>query len=96
MLLLHLFRYSWSMGLVLFGIHLVLLGYLIFRSGYIPKVLGILLVINGLGWMLDSLGPYLLPNANLGFTFITFFGEIFFMLWLLFRGWKIKEPAAHD
>jgi hypothetical protein len=94
LLSLHSFRYTWQMALVLFGIHLVLLGYLIFRSGYIPRILGILLIINGLGWMLDSLGPYLLPNANLGFTFITFFGEIFLMLWLLIRGWRINEPTA--
>jgi hypothetical protein len=94
LLLLHSFRYGWQIALVLFGIHLVLLGCLIIRSGYIPWILGILLVINGLGWMLDSLGPYGLPNANLGFTSVTFFGEIFFMLWLLIRGWKIHPSAA--
>lgn len=48
-LLLHWFRYNWSLSLVIFGIHLLLVGGLIYRSGYIPKVLGILLVINGLG-----------------------------------------------
>ena len=90
-LLLSSFRWDWSMSLVLFGIHLVLLGYLIFRSSYIPRIMGILLVINGLGWIIDSLGPYLLPNANLGFTFITFFGEVVFMLWLLIMGWKVQE-----
>jgi hypothetical protein len=90
--LLGTFRDDWSIGLVLFGIHLVLLGYLIYRSGYIPKLLGILLVIDGLGWVIDSLQPYLYPNAHLSFLFITFFGEIFLMLWLLIRGWKIQEP----
>jgi len=34
------FRYDWSLSLVIFAIHLVLLGYLIFRSGYIAKILG--------------------------------------------------------
>jgi len=45
-----------------------------------------------------SPGPYVLPNANLGFTFFTFFGEIFFMLWLLIRGWKIRPqpPRVGD
>ena len=92
MLLLHSFRYDWALGLVLFGIHLILVGWLIFRSGYVPKILGILLVINGVGWVIDSVGPYFFPNANFGFTFATFFGEVFFMLWLLIRGWKIKDP----
>jgi apolipoprotein N-acyltransferase len=59
-------------------------------SATVPWILGILLAINGLGWMLNSLGPYVLPKANLGFTFVTFFGELFFMLWLLIRGWKIR------
>jgi Domain of unknown function (DUF4386) len=92
-LLLNSFRYDWSISLVIFGIHLVLLGYLIFRSSYIPKLIGILLVIDGLGWVIDSLRPYFFPNAHLGFLFITFFGELVFMLWLLIRGWKVKEPS---
>ena len=92
-LLLHSFRSDYSLALVLFGIHLLLVGYLIVRSGYIPWWLGILLFINGLGWVINSLQPYLYPDANLGFIFITFFGEVIFMLWLLIRGWKIQEPA---
>jgi hypothetical protein len=82
--LLRSFRYDWSIALIIFGIHLILLECLIYRSGYVP---------DGLGWMVDSLRPYLYPNANLGFVFITFFGELVFMLWLLIKGWKIQEPA---
>jgi hypothetical protein len=95
-LLLNSFRYDWSMALVLFGIHLALLGYLICRSAYIPKFIGVLLVINGGGWVIDSLQPYLYPNAHLGFIFVTFFGELVFMGWLLARGWKIREPAIRS
>jgi hypothetical protein len=95
-LLVKSFRYEWSMGLVLFGIHIVLLGYLVYRSGYIPRILGILLAIAGLGYLIYYLSPYLYPNADLGFIMITFFGELIFMLWLLIRGWKIRErPTAH-
>jgi len=89
--LLKAFRYEWGIGLILFGVHLVLLGYLVFRSGYIPRILGILLVIAGLGWVVHELGPYLLPGADLGFLFITFTLEVVFMFWLLIRGWKIPE-----
>ena len=45
---LHSFHYEWSMSLIIFGIHLVLLGYLVYRSGYIPWILGISLFIAGL------------------------------------------------
>jgi len=93
-LLLNSFQWDWSMSLVVFGIHLVLIGVLIYRSSYIPRIIGILLVINGFGWMIDRLRLYLFPDAPLGFLFITFFGEMVFMFWLLIRGWKIKEPAA--
>jgi len=93
-LLLSAFRYEWGMGLILFGIHLILLAYLVYRSGYIPRVLAILLGIAGLGWLVHELGPYLFPNVDLGFLFITLLGELVFMLWLLIRGWKIQEPAA--
>lgn len=95
-LLLNSFRYEWSTGLVLFGIHLGLLGYLVYRSDYIPSVLGILLAIAGLGWVVSELGPYFNPDADLGFITITFFAEPIFMLWLLVRGWKIQEPTEHS
>jgi|SRR5580700_1673339 hypothetical protein len=91
-LLLHSFRYGYSLGLVIFGIHLLLVDYPIVRSRYIPW-LGVLLLINGLGWAINGLQPYLYPDANLGFVFITFFGEVVFMLCLLIRGWKRSEPA---
>jgi hypothetical protein len=92
-LLLHSFRYEYSLALGLFGIHLLLVGYLIIRSSYIPWWLGALLVIDGLGWVVNSLQPYLYPDANLDFIFVTFFGELVFMVWLLIRGWSIREPA---
>jgi hypothetical protein len=95
-LLLNSFRYDWSMSLLIFGIHLVLLGYLIVRSGYIPKIIGILLAIDGLGWVINSLKPYLYPNAHFGFFFIASFVELTLPLWLLIRGWKIQEPMAHS
>jgi hypothetical protein len=91
-LLLGSFRYEWSTSLMLFGIHLGLVGYLVYRSGYIPRVLGILLAIAGLGWLVYEVGPYLAPTADFRFIMITFFGEVVFMLWLLVRGRRIKEP----
>ncbi len=92
--MLHTFSYEFSLGLVLFGIHLLLVGYLIFRSHYIPWWLGLLLIVDGLGWVVNSLQAYLYPHANLGFIFVTFFGELIFMVWLLIRSWKIPEPVG--
>jgi hypothetical protein len=88
------FRYEWSLSIVIFGIHVALLGVLVARSGYIPRILGVLLAIAGLGYVVNYLGPYLYPNLDLGFLFVTFFGELVFAVWLLVRGWRIPEPAG--
>jgi hypothetical protein len=85
------FRSHWYFGLLFFGIHLGLLGYLVFRSNYIPKILGALLIIAGLGYLLSNLKPFLFPDIHLDFAEYTFYGELIFMLWLLIRGWRIKE-----
>jgi hypothetical protein len=85
------FRNHWYFGLLFFGIHLLLLGYLVIRSKYIPKILGILLIIAGLGYLLNSLKPYLFPNINIDFAMYTYYGELIFMLWLIIRGSRIKE-----
>jgi hypothetical protein len=92
--LLRSFRYDSSMALVIFGIHLVLLGYMIYRSQYIPRVIGVLLVYDGLGWVIVSFQPYFYPSAPLRFFFITSFVELVLPLWLLIRGSKIEEPAV--
>lgn len=93
-LLLRSFRYEWGLSLVLFGFHLLLLGYLAFRATYVPKSIGVLLAIAGLGWVINSLWPYVLPGADLRLLMITFFGELVFMVWLLIFGWKLREPGA--
>ncbi len=95
-LLLHSFRYEYAFVLIIFGIHLCLLGYLMFRSGYtgwISKAVGALLFVPGIGWIVYQLRPYLYPNADLDWLFHTFFLELIFMLWLLIAGWRLKESV---
>ena len=91
LLSLNTFRSDWYFGLLFFGIHLGLLGYLVFRSKYIPRIVGILLIIAGLGYMLTTLKPYLFPGIDVGFAEYTYYGELIFMLWLLIKGSRTKE-----
>jgi Domain of unknown function (DUF4386) len=93
---LNTFRSDYHFGLIIFCIHLVLLGYLVFISDYIPRVMGILLVICGIGYLIDTLKPFLFPDFNSGFITITFFGELIFMLWLLIKGARMKELSQKD
>jgi Domain of unknown function (DUF4386) len=91
MICLNAFKNHWYFGMIFFAIHLLLLGFLVIKSVYIPRILGVLLIITGIGYLLTSLRPYLFPAINIDFAMFTFFGEIIFMLWLLFRGHKINE-----
>jgi hypothetical protein len=88
---LNAFKNHWYFGMIFFAIHLLLVGFLIIKSIYIPNVLGILLIITSIGYLLTSLKPYLFPEVNIDFAMFTFFGEIIFMFWLLIRGRKISE-----
>jgi Domain of unknown function (DUF4386) len=72
-LLLGTFRDDRSIGLVLFGIHLAILRVLIYCSGYMPRVLGMLLVIDRGGWVTNSLEPYLFPHLLLRYIFVYIF-----------------------
>lgn len=91
MLSLNAFSDGWAIGFVFFGVHLCLLGHLVFKSGYIPKFIGVLLIVAGLGYFADSFGKILTTHYTLTIAMFTFVGEFLFMLWLLLKGSKIKE-----
>jgi hypothetical protein len=97
MLSLGAFRSGWDIGLVFFGLHLLVLGYLVFTSGYSPKWLGIFVIVAGLGYLVDSFGKILLPSYNLTIASFTFVGEVLLMIWLLWKGIKRfdKELEQH-
>ena len=85
------FNDGWNIGFVFFGIHLALIGYLVFISGYMPRILGVLLAAAGLGYLIDSLGKILFSNYNLTIAMFTFIGELLLMYWLLIKGSRIKD-----
>ncbi len=86
MLDLSAFRSGWDIALVFFSLHLFLLGYLVFVSGYMPKWLGILVVVSALGYLIDAFGAFLLPSYGLSIASVTFVGELVLMVWLLWKG----------
>ena len=70
---------------------LILLGYLVFKSGFFPRILGILLIIAGVGYMIDSITFFLFPDFDVTISLITFWGEPVFMLWLLIKGVDVEQ-----
>lgn len=85
--------YIWGL---FFGLHLIALGYLVFISGYCPKILGLLMGIGSLGYLLESIGELTLTNNNIlsilviVFLIIATVGELFFAFWLLIKGVNIE------
>ncbi|MBO6533893.1 MAG: DUF4386 domain-containing protein [Muricauda sp.] len=85
------YKYEWFFGLVLFGIYLIILGFLVLKASYIPKIMGWLLIIAGIGYVVGHLKVFLYPNINTSLSMFTALGELVFMLWLLIRGSRTKE-----
>jgi Domain of unknown function (DUF4386) len=76
-----------------FGLHLLVSGYLVYQSGYLPKLLGGLLIMAGLLYFIQSFGNLLLPQyaktfASLGFLSII---EVALPLWLLIKGVNLAQ-----
>ena len=86
------FEEMWSIGLIVFGSHLLTLGYLTFKSNFIPKVLGILVIIGAVGYLIIHIGSLIVPHfetykstIEMIFMFPMIVGELGLGLWLLFK-----------
>ncbi|HRW09993.1 MAG TPA: DUF4386 domain-containing protein [Caldilineaceae bacterium] len=100
MLFLNAHAIGYSVAMIFFGVNCLLTGYLVFRSGYFPRVLGILLVIAGVAYLADSFAQVLLTDyAAYKALFesvaipLAVVGELAMALWLLIRGVNV---AAHE
>ena len=80
---------------VFFGLHIFFLGYLIFKSGYIPRVLGVFLIVAAIGYQINSFAGVLLPNipeeSRMLLIGPAIIAESALLLWLVFRGGKIEQ-----
>ena len=76
-------------SLVFFGPYCLLIGGLILRSTFLPRVLGVLMVLAGIGWLI-FLTPYAPPLANY-LKVIGFVAEMSLMLWLIVRGVEVRR-----
>lgn len=81
---------GYAIGLVFFGFYCLLVGYVISKSKLVPKFLGILYIISGLGYLINSFTMFLSKGfLNPIFTYVAipiFIGELSLCLWLLIKG----------
>jgi Domain of unknown function (DUF4386) len=93
--------FGFDIALVFFGLHCLILGYLLFRSTFFPRILGVALSIGGLGYLANIFAtaistaiaghifPYIMLPAGIA--------EIALTLWLIIRGVNVprwKEQAS--
>jgi hypothetical protein len=97
MLSVNQFSDGWDVALVIFGLHLLVLGYLLFGSTFVPKVIGILVAIASLGYLIDSFGALLSSSYDANVAGFTFAGELLLMVWLLWSGRRlVVARGRHD
>ena len=95
LLFLDLHKYGYVLGLTFFALHALVVGYLVFVSGFLPKVLGVLLALAGMGSLIDNITFFLVPGYDGGISPVVlapaFIAEISFCFWLVFRGIDTEE-----
>lgn len=90
--------YAFDIHVAYFGLWCVLTGYLIFKSTFLPRILGILLAIAGFGWLMYLSPPFALPLFPV-IGVLSAIGEIPLELWLIVKSvneqrWKEQASAA--
>lgn len=84
----------WNAGLILFGIHLMVVGYLAFRSRYMPKFVGSVVAIAGFGYLFDAAVRAAVADPSLSLSVITGLGEFVLGVWLVARSRRIALPVS--
>jgi hypothetical protein len=102
MLFLEAHSFGFTIGIAFLVIHVFVLGYLIYKSGYFPKIIGILFIIAGLGYLIDSFFLLLIPSYTTTPIYIAIpiaIAELVFPVWLLIKGvnkegWKTQTEKS--
>jgi len=102
LMFLNFYDNGYAISMVLFGFWNILTGYLIFRSTFLPRILGVLLAISGLYYQINNFAEFLYPAIAARvepYVFVIGMAELLLALWLLVKGvneqrWKELASAA--
>jgi hypothetical protein len=94
MLSLDVYGYGWTVALLFFGVHILILGYLLYTSGAVPRVLGAWLAFGSLGFFIYSLGRLVVPGVETSLLLAapSGLGELALCLLLLFNRVNVRPP----
>jgi hypothetical protein len=90
-LFLDLHEHGVFIATIFWGLWLFPMGYLVFKSGYIPRILGVLLIIGCFGYLIDFFTFFVFPNFEVEIAVFTGWGEVLFPLWLLIKGVNVEQ-----
>lgn len=93
----NVYKTGWVTAQLFFGTWLFPLAYLVYRSGFLPRFLGILLALDGIGVLIWFLQALLLPDypaIRYPGLFVSFIAEVGLALWLLVKGVKVADAEA--
>jgi Domain of unknown function (DUF4386) len=88
---------GYNISLLLFAFYFPITGWLVYKSNFLPRILGIIYTLAGVGYLTNSLAWFLFPHlAKYLFPYVllpAFIGETSMSLWLIFKGIKVPEQA---
>jgi hypothetical protein len=96
MLFLDMHSHGYDLGLLFFGISMLILGRLVVRSGFLPRILGYGLIAAAVVYLAGSLTRFLLPGYSSYVApvyIVCLIAELAFCLWLLVKGIRHSSPA---
>jgi hypothetical protein len=99
MLFVNLYKNGYIVAQIPYGFWLFPLGYLVFKSKFLPKILGILLIADGFGLLIYVSQRFLLPGYEVisyPCMVVSFIAELSLTLWLLIKGVKDQKPTLAD
>ena len=90
-LFLDLHKFGYQIAGIFFGLWLLPMGYLVIKSTFIPKIIGVLLIVTCLGYLTDFVTFFLYPGFGIVISEYTWIGEVLMVLWLLIKGVSIEK-----
>ncbi|MDJ0792860.1 MAG: DUF4386 domain-containing protein [Woeseiaceae bacterium] len=82
-----------SVALTFFGVHLLVMGVVIWRSTHIPRWTGIAVALAGAAYVILYGAQYFAPDLSLDWLMLFALGELIFMGWMLISGWRLEETV---
>jgi hypothetical protein len=91
---------GYNISLLLFAFYFPIIGWLVYKSNFLPRLLGVLYALAGAGYLINSLAWFLYPHlAGYLFPYVllpAFIGEVSMSLWLIVKGIKIPNSISKE